>query len=100
MTTATQTSTTRLNYHGPIGVAAMQGRGFYYPWSIAVADDGRLFVQGPGQSKLALYAESETKFFIKEEDAQITFNLDATGEAQSIILHRNGQNQEAKRVDE
>ncbi len=48
MTTATDNRTARLTYSRTIGVAAMQGRGFYYPWSVAVADDGRIFVLGRG----------------------------------------------------
>ena len=47
MTIATGTKT-RLAYNRTIGVAAMQGRGFYYPWNAAVAADGRLFVLGRG----------------------------------------------------
>ena len=48
MTSEIQTRTTRLVYNRTIGVAAMQGRGFYYPWSAAVADDGKIFVLGRG----------------------------------------------------
>ena len=44
MTTAIKPSTTRLKYNRTIGVAAMQGRGFYYPWSGAVAENGKIFV--------------------------------------------------------
>jgi tripartite motif-containing protein 71 len=48
MTTTSQSTKTRLTYNRTIGVAGMQGRGFYYPWSGAVADDGRIFVLGRG----------------------------------------------------
>ena len=48
MTTAADKRTARLDYNRTIGVAAMQGRGFYYPWSAAIADDGRVFVLGRG----------------------------------------------------
>ena len=52
MTSETRTRTTRLVYNRTIGVAAMQGRGFYYPWSAAVADDGKIFVLGsPGEER-------------------------------------------------
>ena len=44
MTIATPPRTARLTYNRTIGVAAMQGRGFYYPWSAAIADDGTIFV--------------------------------------------------------
>ncbi|MCX8278471.1 MAG: hypothetical protein OTJ43_09430, partial [Dehalococcoidia bacterium] len=48
MTTTTQPRTARLTYNRTIGVAAMEGRGFYYPWSAAVAADGTYFVLGRG----------------------------------------------------
>ena len=48
MTTTAQPRTARLTYNRAIGVAAMQGRGFYYPWSVAVAADGTYFVLGRG----------------------------------------------------
>ena len=36
----------RLDYNFVIGVAAMEGRGFYYPVDVAVAPDNKLFVLG------------------------------------------------------
>jgi DNA-binding beta-propeller fold protein YncE len=44
----TQTSTARITYNRTIGVAAMEGRGFYYPWSGAVAEDGKIYILGRG----------------------------------------------------
>lgn len=38
----------KLDYNYVIGVAAMEGRGFYYPVDVAVAPDDRLFVLGRG----------------------------------------------------
>lgn len=38
----------RLGYNYVIGVAAMEGRGFYYPVDVAVAPDDKLFVLGRG----------------------------------------------------
>jgi DNA-binding beta-propeller fold protein YncE len=48
MATTTKPKTGRLSYNRTIGIAAMEGRGFYYPWSAAVADDGKIFVLGRG----------------------------------------------------
>lgn len=36
----------RVSYNRTIGVAAMQGRGFYYPWDSVVGSNGRLYVLG------------------------------------------------------
>ena len=48
MTTTKAPAAQRISYNRTIGVAAMEGRGFYYPWDVAVAADGRLFVLGRG----------------------------------------------------
>ncbi len=60
--------------------------------------DDRLLVQLTGQSFLEVFPESETKFFYKVVDAQITFLKDDKGGVKALILHQNGLNQEAKRV--
>ena len=80
MTTATQTA--RITYSRTIGVAAMQGRGFYYPWSITVADDGRLFVLGRG-------SDSDPRgvrvtVMTLEEEYKGTFGSFGTGDGQAI----------------
>jgi len=48
MAPRTKSSITRLKYNRTIGVAAMQGRGFFYPWSVALAKNGKIFVLGRG----------------------------------------------------
>ena len=55
-------------------------------------ENGALFAQATGQDKLPLYAESETKFFLRAADAQLTFTSDSTGSVTGVILHQNGQN--------
>jgi protein-L-isoaspartate(D-aspartate) O-methyltransferase len=58
-----------------------------------------LFAQANGQRKIAIYAESEQKFFYQDVDAQITF-VATTGQAASaLILHQGGRDIPAKRVD-
>ena len=51
-----------------------------------------LFIQATGQSKFPIFAESETEFFLKVVDAQITFSKD------QMILHQNGQNLPGKKI--
>jgi serine-type D-Ala-D-Ala carboxypeptidase/endopeptidase len=58
----------------------------------------RLMVQLTGQTFLEVFPESETDFFYREVDAQLTFVKDQAGEVTGLILHQNGQNPEAKRV--
>jgi CubicO group peptidase (beta-lactamase class C family) len=60
-------------------------------------EDGQLMVQATGQQKLEVYAETQTKFFLKVVDAQLTFVPGNDGKAKQLILHQNGLDQVAKR---
>jgi CubicO group peptidase (beta-lactamase class C family) len=61
-------------------------------------EDGKLMGQPTGQPKSELFAESETKFFLKTVDAQVTFVKDAEGNVTNLILHQNGRNAPAKKI--
>jgi D-alanyl-D-alanine-carboxypeptidase/D-alanyl-D-alanine-endopeptidase len=58
-----------------------------------------LFAQATGQPKFELFAETERDFFLKVVDAQLTFVVDGTGRATRAILHQNGADQDAKRIE-
>jgi hypothetical protein len=60
--------------------------------------DGKLMVQLTGQPRYPVYPESESKFFYKVVDAQLTFVKGDDGKAKELILHQSGRNQTAKRV--
>jgi len=60
--------------------------------------DGALYVHPTGQPTLRLWPESETDFFLKEVDAQVTFVRDASGAVTALVLHQNGQNQTARKT--
>jgi CubicO group peptidase (beta-lactamase class C family) len=49
-----------------------------------------LMTQITGQPKFELFPESETKFFLKVVDAQVTFVKDDKGVVTHLILHQNG----------
>jgi hypothetical protein len=53
-------------------------------------ENGKLMAQLTGQPKVEIFAESETKFFLKVIDAQITFVKDAEGRVANMILHQRG----------
>jgi len=59
----------------------------------------RFFGQGGTQPKYEIFAESRTDYFLKEEDIQITFELDARGRATGVVIHQFGLNQHGKRID-
>ena len=50
----------------------------------------RYFAQATGQGKFEIFPETETDFFYKVVDAQITFVKDATGKVTSLVLHQGG----------
>lgn len=61
-------------------------------------EGNRLFTQATGQPKFEVFAESETKFFLKVVDAQVEFVPDADGKVNKMILNQGGQTMEAKRI--
>jgi CubicO group peptidase (beta-lactamase class C family) len=56
-----------------------------------------LMTQATGQPKFELFPESETKFFLKVVDAQVTFVKDDKGVVTHLILHQ-GPDQKAKKI--
>jgi D-alanyl-D-alanine carboxypeptidase len=68
-------------------------------FSMTVTREGdQLFVQATKQPKFPLFPESETKFFLKVVDAQVTFVRDDTGAVTHLILHQLGKDQKAQRM--
>ena len=61
-------------------------------------EGGALFAQATAQPKFSLFAESESEFFLKVVDAQISFVRDASGSVNQIVLHQGGANIPGKRV--
>jgi hypothetical protein len=54
-------------------------------------EGGQLMTQMTGQPKFPLFAESETKFFLKVVDAQVEFFKDAGGAVTHLVIHQNGR---------
>ncbi len=60
---------------------------------IAVTREGmNLFVQATAQPRFRIYAESDSTFFLKVVDAQVSFGPDA------LVLHQNGQNIPGRKI--
>src|SRR5258708_4081140 len=67
---------------------------------ITITRDGhRLYSQATGQPRLQLFAEGARDFFVRDFDAQLTFVVDDTGRATSVVLHQNGTNTPANRIE-
>jgi D-alanyl-D-alanine carboxypeptidase len=56
-----------------------------------------LITQATGQSKIEVFPSSETDFFLKVTDAQLTFVKGPTGAVDQVVLHQNGRDIPAKR---
>jgi CubicO group peptidase (beta-lactamase class C family) len=60
----------------------------------------RLMAQPIGEGKSEVFPESETVFFVKpSSDATVTFVKDDKGKVTHIVLHREGHDTKAKRLD-
>ena len=60
-------------------------------FSLTISVDGdQLMTQATGQSKVPVYPESRTKFFLKVVDAELEFTLGSTGQVTGLVLHQNG----------
>jgi len=65
---------------------------------VITLENGGLFIEPTGQGKFPLLAESETEFFLRVVNAQITFSRDDTGEVTGLVLHQGGRNRAAPKV--
>jgi CubicO group peptidase (beta-lactamase class C family) len=53
-------------------------------------ENGRLFARLTGQRRAAIFAESESRFFYRATNAQISFTRDASGAVAGLLLHQGG----------
>jgi serine-type D-Ala-D-Ala carboxypeptidase/endopeptidase len=61
--------------------------------------DRQLFAQLTGQPEFEVFPEAPTEYFLKVVDAQLTFETDAQGKATAVVLHQNGRNARATRIE-
>lgn len=67
---------------------------------LAVTRDGtQLSAKLTGQGAIAICPESDTEFFYKAVDAQISFVADAKQTARSLVLHQDGGDTPMQRID-
>ncbi|MEM7415105.1 MAG: serine hydrolase [Gemmatimonadota bacterium] len=65
---------------------------------VVTMNDGALFVQATGQPQFPIFAESDTEFFLRVVDAQVTF-VEEDGVVTSMILHQGGADQPARKIN-
>jgi CubicO group peptidase (beta-lactamase class C family) len=61
-------------------------------------EDGKLLAQVSTQPKIELFAESETVFFFKVVNAQVTFVVNAQGEVTGLVFRQGGADIPAKKL--
>jgi serine-type D-Ala-D-Ala carboxypeptidase/endopeptidase len=59
----------------------------------------RYFTQLTGQPVLEIFHSGERTFFLKVVDAQLTFVVEGAGPASAVVLHQNGRDQRAARIE-
>ena len=62
------------------------------------SENGKLMAQATGQPKFELSPSSETEFFLKVVDAQVSFVKDEQGKVTELILNQNGRKMPAKKI--
>ncbi|HET6177796.1 MAG TPA: serine hydrolase [Candidatus Sulfotelmatobacter sp.] len=62
---------------------------------VMTVENGQLMTQATGQSKFPMFAESETKFFLKVVDAEVEFVRDEKGAVTYLVLHQGGRDAKA-----
>jgi CubicO group peptidase (beta-lactamase class C family) len=62
-------------------------------------DGDHLSIQENDEPKQELFAESESKFFSKLNDDELTFQVDPQGRATAMVLHVGGKDIPLKRID-
>ncbi len=66
---------------------------------LTITREGDKFMsQATGQSKVEIYAESDTKFFLRVVDAQLQFVKDGDGKITQLILFQGGRGMPAKKI--
>ncbi len=68
-----------------------------FTFSITKEKD-KLFVQATGEEKVEIFATTETKFFLKVNDAQPEFVKDDSGKVTKAILNQGGRETDAKKI--
>jgi serine-type D-Ala-D-Ala carboxypeptidase/endopeptidase len=63
-------------------------------------ENGQLHMQATGQPKFPIFAESQSKFFLKVVDAQVTFVAAKDNASAHLILHQGGADQKATKMCE
>ena len=65
---------------------------------VTMRDDVLLIRSTPGGAEVRLWPESTADFFVKEVDAQITFNRDPSGAVTGLVFSQFGRRRPAPKI--
>ena len=68
-----------------------------FTFSITKEQD-KLLLQAPEQEKLEMFADTQTKFFLKVNEAQFEFVKDEFGKVTKVIMNQGGRQADAKKI--
>ncbi len=78
-----------------VGVYELQPKLF-----LTISREGnRMYVQATGQSRLEMFAETETDFFLKDVEVRISFDRDDSGAVSSLLFQQGGHELTASRTE-
>ncbi len=63
------------------------------------SEGGHFYTEITGQRKVEIFAEGPRDYFLKVVDAQLTFETDSEGRGTGLVLHQNGRDGHAKRIE-
>ncbi|HYJ90595.1 MAG TPA: CocE/NonD family hydrolase, partial [Pyrinomonadaceae bacterium] len=61
-------------------------------------EDGKFYVQPTDQAKVEIFAESESRFFVKDFPAAVDFVRGADGKVTALVWHQGGKDTSLKRI--
>jgi hypothetical protein len=65
---------------------------------VVTLQDGALYAEPNGENRFPIFPESETEFFLRVANVQLTFTMDAAGEVTQMTIHQGGRDQHARRI--
>lgn len=65
---------------------------------IVTVEKDQFFLQATGQPRIQAFPSSETEFFLKDVEAQISFIKNEEGRITQLILHQGGRDVQARKI--
>ena len=65
---------------------------------VVTLENGSLIVKAPGNPPVPIFPESESEFFLRVVDAQVTFTKNEAGEVSGVIVHQGGEDAAGTKV--